>query len=368
MSWSVVPATCFADHAHLWTALNTAGPAAPLRTPEFVQPLLDEFGDGNELLAMWQQDGRVAVMTIVCERRPHVWETFQPSQAPVTLWLERPGALTPDALPRLLDELLRALPGGALLLALTQCDPAMMDRPRDHDRLALLPYVDTARVAIDGKFDDYWNGRGKNLRSNMKKQRARLLKEGITTRMETVRDPGQMAAAVADFGRLESQGWKSQEGTSVHLDNQQGRFYRRMLEGTAKRGRAAVYRYWFDDRLVAVKLCVEGDDSVTILKTTYDETLGNQYSPAFLLLEELCQQLFAQPGIKTLEFYGKVMEWHRRWSDDVRTLYHVNSYRWSGLRRLHQAWQQRAERRIANIATTASTTDTAPVAPATSTE
>lgn len=365
MSWSLVPAARFADHAATWSGLNIAGPAAPLLSPEFVLPLLKEFGSGNEWLAMWRKDNEVVVMTIVCPRRAGVWETFQPSQAPVTLWLEQPGALAPEDLPRLLDALIRTLPGGALLLGMTQCDPAVTRQPEDSDRITVLPYLDTARVALQGEFADYWNGRGKNLRANMKKQRAKLLKEGIATRMEVTRDAEGMAAAVADFGRLESAGWKSKEGTSVHLDNAQGRFYRAMLEGMAKRGNAAVYRYWFDDRLVAVNLCVEGGDSVIILKTTYDESLGSQYSPAFLLLEELCQHLFALRRFKGLEFYGKVMEWHRRWSDEVRTLYHVNSYRWSGLRRLHHAWQRRAEHRNlaaatpagAATATTAATTE-----------
>lgn len=345
MSWSLVPAARFADHAATWAALNVAGPAAPLLSPEFVQPLLTEFGRGDEWLAMWRQDGAVAVMTIVRPRRVGVWETFQPSQAPVTLWIERAGALAPADLPRLLDALIRTLPGGALLLGMTQCDPAVIRQPSESARITVLPYLDTARVALQGEFADYWNGRGKNLRTNMKKQRARLLKEGIATRMEVTREAGGMAAAVADFGRLESAGWKSGVGTSVRPHNAQGRFYRAMLEGMAERGDAAVYRYWFDQRLVAVNLCVEGGDSVIILKTTYDESLGSQYSPAFLLLEELCQHLFALRRFKGLEFYGKAMEWHRRWSDEIRTLYHVNSYRWDGLRSLHRAWQKRALRR-----------------------
>jgi hypothetical protein len=29
------------------------------------------------------------------------------------------------------------------------------------------------------------------------------------------------------------------------------------------------------------------------------------------------------------------MEWHLRWTDEVRTMYHVNHYRWPVLRRLH---------------------------------
>jgi len=28
------------------------------------------------------------------------------------------------------------------------------------------------------------------------------------------------------------------------------------------------------------------------------------------------------------EFYGRVMEWHTKWSNDMRTMYHVNYYRW----------------------------------------
>ena len=31
------------------------------------------------------------------------------------------------------------------------------------------------------------------------------------------------------------------------------------------------------------------------------------------------------------------MEWHLRWTSDVRMLYHVNRYRWSGLKRLRFA-------------------------------
>jgi hypothetical protein len=346
MSWSLIPAARYGEHAEDWAALNVAGPAAALLAPEFVQPLLTEFGNGSEQLALWRQpDGRIGVMTLLTARKPGVWETFQPSQAPVTLWLERDGAVAPDGLPELLQALMRALPGKPLLLGVTQRDPAVHPQPLAHERLEITPYIDTARISLTGSFAEFWEKRGKNLRTNMKKQRNKLQKEEITPRMEVSRLPQQMAAAVDDFGRLESAGWKAGEGTAIHAGNAQGRFYRSMLENMARQGKARVYRYWFDQRLVAMNICVEGDDSLVILKTTYDESLGGQYTPAFLLLEEICQQLYAERRLRGLEFYGKVMEWHTRWSDDIRTLYHINSYRWSGLRRLHQLWQQR--RRVA---------------------
>jgi hypothetical protein len=29
------------------------------------------------------------------------------------------------------------------------------------------------------------------------------------------------------------------------------------------------------------------------------------------------------------------MEWHTRWTDEIRTMYHLNGYRWPWLGRLH---------------------------------
>jgi hypothetical protein len=102
--------------------------------------------------------------------------------------------------------------------------------------------IRTARITVQGTFDDYWNARGKNLRNNLKKQRNRLRQDGIATRLDIVRDPGLMAGAVADYGRLETSGWKAGEGTAVDAANDQGRFYRTMLEALARRGAASVYR------------------------------------------------------------------------------------------------------------------------------
>jgi CelD/BcsL family acetyltransferase involved in cellulose biosynthesis len=215
-------------------------------------------------------------------------------------------------------------------------------RPADGGAVRTLDYIDTARITIRGTFEDYWATRGKNLRTNMKKQRSKLQKEGITPRMETVRAPEQVAEALADYGRLESAGWKAAGGTAIHPDNDQGRFYQAMLENFCRAGRGRILRYWFNERLVAVDLCIEGNGQLIILKTTYDESVSSQYSPAMLLCEEICQDLFSQQQFERLEFYGKVKEWHTRWTDEVRTMYHVNSYRWAALPQLRTLLHNRA--------------------------
>lgn len=324
MKWALYPAARFDEFADKWSQLNAETLNTPLLATDFVAPLIIEFGSGSELLAICEQDGKTLAMAIIAPRGRGVWDTFQPSQAPIGPWLHRRDL----DLEKLSATLLKRLPGLPLSLGLTQLDPDLLSRPVDSRHLRTLNYIETAKITITGSFDDYWNARGKNLRANMKKQRSKLQKDGVQTRMQVNRAPEDIAAAIVDYGRLESAGWKAAGGTAIHPDNAQGRYYQRMLESFCRRGAARIYRYWFDTQLVAMDLCIEGPDCIIILKTTYDESVSNNLSPTLLMREEACRQLFDEARFKKIEFYGKVMEWHRRWSDEIRTMYHATEYRW----------------------------------------
>jgi hypothetical protein len=214
--------------------------------------------------------------------RRGAWATFQPAQAPLGLWLQRPAA------PGLLASLMRALPGIPLVFGLTQCDPMLLPRPPDGGRCARST-TSTRRIVLAGSFDDYWNARGKNLRSNLKKQRNRLDKEGVATAPGGQPRAGRRwPQAVADYGRLESAGWKA-AAAPRSAGNAQGRYYRAMLEAFCRRGAGSVYRYWFGERLVAMDLCVEDGGSIVVLKTAYDESVPKSLSPTLLMREEACR-------------------------------------------------------------------------------
>lgn len=346
MKWTIVPAARFHEAAADWTSLHAAAGAPALLAPAFVAPLLDAFASGAELLAQGRDDGRTVAMAVLAPTRRGAWATFQPAQAPVGLWLQLPG-LDSGALAR---SLFGALPGFPLVCALTQMDPMLMPRPPEGPAVRTLDYIDTARVTLAGGFDAYWEARGKNLRANLKKQRNRLERDGIATRLEIARDPAAMAQAVEDYARLEGSGWKAGAGTAVRAGDAQGRYYRAMLEAMARQDAASVYRYHFGEHLVAMDLCVEDRDSIVVLKTAYDETVPASLSPALLMREEAMRSLFAGGRFARLEFYGRVMEWHTRWTEEVRTMYHVNHYRWPALRHLH-ALREARQRRAAGAPT-----------------
>jgi len=334
MKWVFYPAARFAEFAPQWRALHAGGAASPLLDADFMAALLSAFGGGAELLACCDDGGGAPLAMALFEKSGRgAWRSFQPAQAPIGPWLTRPGVDTSA----LLAALVRDLPGYALLAGISQLDPMLDPRPAPGARLATLDYIDTARITIDSDFDAYWAARGKNLRTNLKKQRARLEREGVTTRCEALTALDDMAAAVNDYATLESAGWKGRDATAVRAGDAQARFYTLLLESFAQRGAARVVRYWFNERVVAMDLCIEGAACIVVLKTTYDESVPAHFSPALLMREEACRALFDEARLQHIEFYGRVMEWHLRWTDEVRCLYHLNYYRWPLLQRLHAA-------------------------------
>jgi len=323
MRWQIHPVTDLLSQASVWDALNLEAGDLPFLRTDFLLPALDEFGTGREYLAVADEDGIRVAMGIVRRVRQGFWETFQPSQLPLGAFVSRRGLQLDVAL----GALGQALPGVVFGVALTQQDPAVRERPPNSATLETLDYVDTACIRITSTFDAYWASRGKNLRQNVKKQVVKLAQDGIEAKLERVDDPAEVAPAIVQYGKLESAGWKAEGGTAISADNAQGRFYRAVFESFCRKGLGQIYCFSLDGKVVAMDLCLVGGGALVILKTTYDESLKS-ISPAFLMRHRYLPRIFAENGIDRVEFYGKVMEWHLRWTDEVRTLFHVNRYRW----------------------------------------
>ena len=329
MVWTILPIDKFVEHVAHWDDLVRGRPGTPFLESAFLRPLLEVFGTGSERLCLLRGSGRLHAAAIMQRGRAGAWQTFQPSQLPLGAWISD-GQLDLLAAAR---SLLRQLPGVTLALGFSQIDPRQQRRPDECAKLRTQDYIATAWVDLEGSFEDYWEARGKNLRQNTRKQRNKLQGEGIEPRIECVTTPEQVAAAIADYGMLESAGWKGADGTAIAPDNAQGRFYRAMLESYCAQGRGRIYRYWFGDKVVAMDLCIHDDTVLVILKTAYDESYKT-VSPSTLMRHQQFQQLFDEQKFRRIEFFGKVMEWHTRWTTESRTLYHATAYRWTWLKAL----------------------------------
>ena len=319
MTWHLYPLAEFKHYRESWDSLNRQGANTPLLSSDFVIPLLDYFSSGKEKLAIYSNSQNPAAMAIVTRTKFGVWETLQPSQSPLGLWLQD----TASSTTALLSQLRKALPFPTLLIGITQQDPKLLTRPEQSQGLSTLDYIQTAHVAVNGSFEDYWSQRGKNLRQNLNRQRNRLEREGIKPSLKIITAADEIPQAIIEYGKLESAGWKSAGGTAIHIDNNQGKFYRDMLINFCQHNDTLIFQYYYDDQLVTTDLCIKDKHSLIILKTTYDEAITTS-SPALLMRQDSFKYIFDEHLVDTIEFYGKVMDWHTKWSDKIRIMYHIN--------------------------------------------
>lgn len=248
-AWELHAITNFRNESGKWDRLNQNGPQSPLLTAMFMRPLLQEFGTGDEILAVCRPSDPIA-MAILRRQSQIGWQTFQPSQAPLGAWLQKPEADTEE----LARSLMKALPGFGVALGITQVDPDLVNRPEGSATLKTVDYIPTARITIQSTFEAYWAQRGKNLRHNLKRQRNQLAKQGMQCRVDMVTSPSAVAAAVAEYSRLESAGWKAERGTAVRTDEAQGRFYTQLLQDHCAAGHGRIYQLWLGGKIVSADM------------------------------------------------------------------------------------------------------------------
>lgn len=318
MEWNIFPAKAFQQHTSTWDALNNRTYRTPLMESRFVSPLVNHFSDGSEILVLCTNNGQVIAGSILRRVSFGRWETFQPSQSPLGMWLSSKDA----QLDALLKTLSKALPGIVFQIAITQQDPKLLLRPADEGLFSTLDYIVTGRLDIPSDFEEYRANLSKNVRQNTNRARNRIEKMGHTISFRKVSQPEMIQDAVVKYGEIESAGWKNESGTAVEKGTPQGNFYIEMLSNFSKTKCAIIWQYCYDDKVVATDLCVRNEKAIVILKTTYDEE-QQKYSPAFCMHLEGIEWCGTQ-NLEEMEFYGPAMEWHQKLTQDLRTMFHIN--------------------------------------------
>jgi len=148
-------------------SLNAAHGDLPFLAGDAIVSALNILGDGQERLLVAYEGSNVVAMFLLCRHGMFRWQTFQPSQVPLA-----PGCGGPYPLPDIARSLLRGPLGLCLGLSITQIDPRIAPRTGDTSDSQSIDYIETGWIDLHGSFDEYWSARGKNLRQNMRKQRA----------------------------------------------------------------------------------------------------------------------------------------------------------------------------------------------------
>jgi hypothetical protein len=305
-----------------WDTLNEQSFDQAILSGDFVGHCLKHFARGDELLVRGEDSQGVFAIGVFHKIKFGHWCTVQPSQAPLGLWLTRNNKLTHE----ICQGLASILPGVVVMIDLLQQDSQYIDTEVD---LPLIKhfYIDTGRLTIAKNYEAYFSGLSKNLRQNINKVHNRAEKQGNRLTTKRITGVQSIAQVLRYFGEFESSGWKGKSGTAVNINNQQGRFYRDLLQHFAEHQCAECWYYCFNEQVVAVDLCIVRGRTLTILKTAYNEAF-KKLSPALNLKLEIARFHGANDSkVTQIEFFGKVLDWHRRLQATSRVIAHFTWFR-----------------------------------------
>lgn len=170
-------------------------------------------------------------------------------------------------------------------------------------------------VTIDGNWDAYEKGLGRNLRKDLRRRRRRLDEEGRLT-LEVSCGEERLDALLEEGFRIEGSGWKGAYGTSINSHPETRCFYTEVAHWAAERGWLRLAFLRLDGRTLAFDYCLEHSKVHYVLKTGYDPAY-ERFSPGKVLRHMMLARAFSE-GLATYDFLGVGSDyatWKRAWTN-----------------------------------------------------
>ncbi|GEO98650.1 GNAT family N-acetyltransferase [Methylobacterium haplocladii] len=128
----------------------------------------------------------------------------------------------------------------------------------------------------------------------------RRMSAGGAVEYQIVRDPADLADALADYVALEAAGWKGRAGTAIGQRPAEAEFLSRLIASYGANGRVRFDRLRRDGCSLASSLALESASTFWFLKISHDETEAKN-SPGAQLVERVTRSLLADRRIKTAD-------------------------------------------------------------------
>ncbi|MCW8866504.1 MAG: GNAT family N-acetyltransferase [Colwellia sp.] len=280
---------------------------------------LFQFYSANVFVARGKVEGKLSAIVLLEKVSLGQWKNYLPSQSQIAPILISP------TVEFNLNGLMQALGSPTIKLDWFSLDS------QEHNTLIknvrnLQNYAQNIKLSISDDFATYWSNRPKRLRKDISRSINRLKKDGLAVTHKMITTPKLVSEAVDRYGMLESKGWKGINGTAIHPANTQGQFYKFLMELFAQKQHSLVYESYLADELVASRLCIFNEETLIILKTTFDESYSH-YSLGNLNRYKLIEEIFEIELCKCIDFYTNASKEQLYWSTEQRPIFNGTCYR-----------------------------------------
>jgi CelD/BcsL family acetyltransferase involved in cellulose biosynthesis len=172
----------------------------------------------------------------------------------------------------------------------------------------------TGIVYIDGDWQNYWAGRSRNLRRQMKVAETRAKTAG-QLRLQMFANPTgiQLDQLLARGFEVENRSWKGREGTSVLQTPGAYSYFIEQARLMSQAGNLLLVFLELNGQPIAFEYAWLAKRVYHSLKVGYDEVY-QQLSPGQLLRKRLLQQFFDTGDAKLIDFLGPISEATGKWT------------------------------------------------------
>jgi len=179
-------------------------------------------------------------------------------------------------------------------------------------------------ICTKGKFEDYLSGLSAKTRSNDRRARRRLDREG-RVELRAIEPVGQLEPVFAESFALEAAGWKGRSNKAILSSERQARFWQALFERFHRLGRLRFSELRLDGALIAFSLDVLHQGRLYGLKTSYDERYAF-LAPGNVLLMEMIKRGF-EGELQAIEMLGPASPRKERYATEARDTVLLRAYR-----------------------------------------
>ena len=174
---------------------------------------------------------------------------------------------------------------------------------------------DSPYVLLPDTSDAYFNSLPAKFRSNLRNRLSRLTRFGPVT-LEVLANRHEIDAALEDFWRLESSGWKREAGTAIASDSSVRHFYADLAGRGASAGWLRLLFLKAGDRRIAASYTGYLDQRLFLFKTGYDPEFASG-APS-KVLTWLAIQWACDQGLREVDFLGDAEPWKLEFTSTCR--------------------------------------------------
>ena len=299
----------------------------PFLESMYVVPLLNIFPHKKHYLAEYELDNEIICAYVVSINSFFSAASYVDGVSQISLSYIH-ASINASQLRNITQSLFDALPGYVGVYHIELVDPDLVVKEIFSNQPLVNIEVCAKNTSLPAgiDFEEYWQERSKSVRKQTGRCIRSLEREGVKVTYSVIDNVDQLDKAFEEYCRIEGLGWKGEQGTALTLTNEQGIFYKTVIEGFMRQGRAKIHQLSFDEKVVASMISVDSESMMIVVKTTYDENYAKN-SPGRLLDYYMLQQELEPGRVKHMENYTNASEQDQKWFPRVREMYNVTIYR-----------------------------------------